>query len=113
MVTGSKQVLLSEAISANGTTTTSSSALPPGSKNLILLLTISDHTAGSFDLTVEHSPDGINWETLGTVATASADGIEFTRITDSSFHLFRAVLIASGGANATVECAIAHTPNRL
>lgn len=114
MVTGSKQVLLSEAIAANGLTTSKASGLQPGSKNLILLTTVSNYTDGSYALEIEHSPDGQNWFSLGTVATLSAAGAAFTRITDSCFHLFRAKLTASAvTSGADVECSIAHTPNRL
>lgn len=114
MVTGSKQVLLSGAITANGTTTSAASSLQSGSKNLILLTTVSNHTDGSYALEIEHSPDGTNWFSLGTVAAQAADGASFTRITDSSFHIFRAKLTASGvTTGATVECSIMHTPNRL
>lgn len=114
MVTGSKKVLLSQSISANGVTTGEAFELSPGSKNLILLTTVSNYTDGSYAVEIEHSPDGVNWESYGTVAAQAADGIELTRIADTAFHLFRAKLTASAvTTGATVECSIMFTPNRL
>lgn len=114
MVTGSKKVLLSQSISANGVTTSEASELSPGSKNLILLTTVSNYTDGLYALEVEHSPDGVNWESYGTVSAATAAGIELTRVSTSSFHLFRAKLTASAViTGADVECSIMFTPNRL
>lgn len=114
MVTGSKQVLISEDIAANGNTTSNAVEIQPGSKNLILLTTVSNRTDGTYALDIEHSPDGVNWISLGTVAGLSLNGMAFTRVTDSSFHLFRAVLTSSAVTiGATLECSIMYTPNRL
>ena len=116
MVTGSKLILLSQAVAADGTVTGSAASLQSGSKALILLTTVSNYTDGSYALEVEHSPDGVNWASLGTVSGVAANGIAFTRVpeTDHAFHIFRAKLTASGvTTGATVECSIMSTPNRL
>ena len=114
MVTGGKLVLLSQNVSADGTITSSAKSLNPGDKNLILTTKVSNRTDGSYALEIEHSPDGVNWLSLGTVSGLAADGIAITRISDSSFHILRAKLTASAvTTGADVECSISFTHSRL
>ena len=42
----------------------------------VAVLTVANRTGGDTDGTVEHSPDGSNWETIATFTTLSADGID-------------------------------------
>jgi len=115
MVTGSKLVLIPQSTVDTDTATTGDAfSLTPGSSNLILVTEVSDRTDGTYALEVEHSPDGVNWLSLGTVAGILANGIAITRITDSAFHLFRAILTSTVTTDgADVSCYISFTPNRL
>jgi hypothetical protein len=114
MVTGSSEVFINQAVTADGDILSANKSLPAGSKNLILLTKVSDFTDGSYVLEIEHSPDGVNFASYGVVPAQAADGISYLEIDDSAFHIFRAKLTSSGvTVGASVQCSVQFTPNRL
>lgn len=113
MVSGSKEVAISQAIGTNDTFSGSFS-LPNGNKGLMLLLKSNDFTDGSYTAELFHSPDGVNFASLGSTAALTAAGMQFLAISASSFHVFRIDVTSTGvTTGATIEAALCHTPNRL
>ena len=93
MVLGQKLVGFNETIASNGTFYKKGSVQK--SEELILVLKVEDRTDGTYNLELEHSPDGDNWASLGSTAALSANGMVFLRISLSSFHIFRFKLTSS------------------
>lgn len=107
MISGNKTIYLDQTIDSNTTTVGETITLPNGAINLIILCKVSNRTDGTYTLTIEHSPDGENYDILDSVSAISADGIEYERVTVSSFHKLRASLLSSGvTTGADVECSI-------
>ena len=83
------------------TTTTGDKVSLPRSKDFIGTLVVSGNT-GTVDCVIQHSPDGVNWFTLGTFAQiAVGTGSEALNITIPVLPNVRGVATLS--ANATVE----------
>ena len=113
MVSGSKEVAFNQDILTDEVKE-KEFTLPSGSKNLILMLKISNYTDGNYSLDLGHSPDESNYDTLAQIAAQSADGLFYIRITDSSFHSFKITLTsASVTTGAKIEASLVYTPPRL
>lgn len=113
MVAGSKIVGISQDIDSNDTFE-AKFALMNGAKNLILLLKVENYADGTYNLELEHSPDGSNFDSLGSTAALSADGIAYLRITDSAFESFKVKMTSSGvTSGAKIEASLFYTDNRL
>jgi hypothetical protein len=109
MISGQKNVAISENISGNGTTTSDNFSLPSGSDGLILQCVASNRNDGSFTAELEHSPDGVNFKSAGITAALAADGLEFIRLDDSLFHIMRIKLVASAvTTGADLLCALSY-----
>lgn len=108
MSVGNKQILLeAQVVAADGTTKGSTIDLPPFAKDFIVACEVSSRTDGTYTLTVEHSPDGTNWFTLGAVAAISSNIMSIKVVTTQSFHHVRSSLLAaSTTSGATIECTI-------
>lgn len=114
MVTGSNEVFIDESVSSDGSIISDIKALPPGSKGLLVSCIVSNRVDGSYQIALEHSPDGVNFAPISSTALLSADGIEHFEITTSTFHIFRATLTSSSvTSGADVKCLISYTPNKL
>jgi hypothetical protein len=113
MVAGSKQVGIHKAITANGTEEATTS-LMSGAKNLILLIEVSDYTDGSYDLELFHSPNGSDFESLGSCPTISAAGFAKFEVSGAVFETFKLELTSSlVTSGATIKASIMYTANRL
>ena len=114
MVSGNKIVLLKQSIDSSTTTESAAQGLVPGAQGLIAYCKVSNHTDGTYTLTIEQSPDGENWETLQAVAAVSVDGFAKAIVTDSAtFGIFRASLVSAGvTTGADVECSLYYNPNK-
>jgi len=98
-------VLLNESIISSTTTLGDSLSLSNYNVDLIAACTISNRVDGTYTLTVEHSPDGVNWLTLDSCAAISANGIVIKEISASSLYYVRASLLSgSVTTGADVEC---------
>ena len=58
--------------------------------------------AGTFNVTIQDSPDGENWLTYATFAAAAANGVELVTPTRLPFSNVRAVVTTAGGPDATL-----------
>jgi hypothetical protein len=73
------------------------------------LLKVSEYQDGSFSAVVEHSPDGVNWETIATLPALSANGIQVVEVTATVFPKVRARLTVAGATlGAKIECSLLH-----
>jgi hypothetical protein len=104
MAAGNHVELSSSAITTNTTTLSTGKSIPLMATELIIASTVSARTDGTYTVTVEHSPDGTNWFTLGATAAQSANGTVITAITVNCFHIVRAsILSAAVVSGATVN----------
>ena len=115
MVSGSKQVAISQLIDSDVITTSSSFSLENGAKGLILVCKSDSYTDGSFTAELEESPDGTAWFSLGSAPALAAAGAQLFKVTASStFHVFRIKITSTGTTSgAELEAALHYTPNRL
>lgn len=93
-------------ISSNTTTVSTAQCLSNKATGLIITSQVSNRTDGTYTTTVEHSPDGTNWFTLGSTAAQSANGMVILRITDACFQNLRASILSSAvttGAKVSVR----------
>lgn len=96
----------STAIDSDATTVGSTKSLAQTSIELIITSEVSGRVDGTFTTTVQHSPDGINWFTLGATAAQSADGMVIGLVTQNCFHNVRASILSASttdGANVSVR----------
>lgn len=64
-----------------------------------------ENAAGlTLDVVIQHSADGENWSTLGTLPQLTANGVSEVQITNSAFPNVRANVTITGSADVT--CAI-------
>jgi len=68
----------------------------------VAILKVSDHSAGDVDGVVEHSHDKINWVTVATFSTLSADGVDHQEISKFLLPYVRAKMTKTEAAKATV-----------
>jgi hypothetical protein len=100
------ELLPTTLIDADTTTLGSTKSLPQTAIELIITSEVSGRTDGTFTVTVQHSPDGTNWFTLGAVAAQSANGMGIALVTQNCFHLVRASVLSASttdGANISVR----------
>ena len=91
-----------QSLSAN--LTTDSETLSQGDGDLIALLKLENAAGANISMDIEHSPDGVNWLTLDSVAALTADGVGIQRITNTAFPKVRAqVNVAAGSADVTAQ----------
>lgn len=108
MVLGQKAIGFSQAVEADGTFYSSVSIQK--SEQLILVLQVSDRVDGTYNLELEHSPDGVSYKSLGSVTALSADGMETLAITVPTFHLFRFKLVSSSVTDgAFIKAFVVHS----
>lgn len=107
MAAGNNVHLMSaQLIDSDATTVTAVKSIPIGAVELIITSTVSGRTDGTFTTTVQHSPDGVNWFTLGATAAQSADGMVILAVTVNCFHIVRASVLSAtttDGANVDVK----------
>lgn len=60
-------------------------------------LILTNSAAGNFSAIIEHSPDGTNWSTVGTIAAQVGDGVSDIDITGFMYPLVRANVTRVGG----------------
>lgn len=98
-------LLPSTAITADGTTSGSTIELPSFAQDFIATCEVSGRTDGTYTLTVQHSPDNVNWFTLDAVAAISSNIMAIKAVSGSSFVFVRASLLAASvTTGATVKC---------
>lgn len=98
------QLYGSTVIASSTTTLGTAHSLVDPAVELIITSTVSNRTDGTFTVTVQHSPDGTNWFTLGATAAQSSNGMVITLVTQNVFHNVRAsILSAAVTAGAEVE----------
>ena len=84
-----------------------------GSSQFVAALTLTNRTAGTYDVLLQHSPDGSNWTTLATFATLSANGHQLVQVSAGVLPRLRAnVTVTSGPGNANVEVRLWFDPSR-
>jgi len=99
-------VLLSESIGTNTTTVGETKNLNNYSVDLIAACKVSNRADGTYTLTIQHSPDGINWLTLDACAAISANGIVIKEISATPLQYVKASLLSASivTTGADVEC---------
>lgn len=89
-------------IAAN--TTSDSQTLPQKATDFVAFLKIENYVAGTYNVTIEHSGNGVDYTALASFAALSANGSEYVQITDSVLSHVRAVVTVAGGdADVTVD----------
>jgi len=71
--------------------------------DFIAMLKLENTAGAAVAGTIQHSPDGENWETLVTFSGLAADGIETNEISAFIYPRVRANLTVAGGS-ADVSC---------
>lgn len=107
MVTGEKRVGINSTITANGTTTADFS-LQMGARSLIVCCEASNLTDGSYTVKLQHSPDGVTFEDVGSATAAlTADGFKIVRISETTLPILRLELTASAvTTGADIICSV-------
>jgi hypothetical protein len=93
-------------VSVSGTTTGSAVVLEPHMTNFVGYLDVSALGAGTTcTVTIQHSPDGTNWFTLGAFTGAAATGKQIIQITANVLgHVRTTSTCAAGTTTATISC---------
>ena len=90
-------------VSLSGNSVSSVQNTQQGELDYIAMLKLANTSGATVGGTIEHSPDGINWETLATFSALTADGIDSQEISSFVYPKVRANLTVSGGS-ADVSC---------
>jgi len=99
MASGVKLSLIPQTTHAAATTTTgASNNVELHHKELILVSQIASFTAGSFTVTLQHSPDGVTWLDLVSCDAQTANGMKIKEVSGFNFHFVRAVAVSTGGS---------------
>lgn len=113
MVAGSKQVAVSKTISLNGVEEAVTS-LMSGAKNILLVIEISNYVDGSYVLELSHSPNGSDYEVLGSCAALAANGFEKFIVSGPTFETFKLKVTSSTvTSGADIKASLIYTSNRL
>ena len=62
----------------------------------------------NFDVLIQHSVDGVNWETLITFTTITADGIETIDVDNTTGHVYRYVRanVTRNSGSGDITCSL-------
>ena len=102
MSSAAKLNLIEENIAANKNSDKKSTAV--GQVDFVGALTITNYVSGTYTVLIEHSADGVNWQTLITFANLSADGHETVEATLKVLPNVRAnITVAGGDADVKVD----------
>jgi len=100
MASVNRIVVLSDTLTATGIAKNVGTELYQ--TDFVAVLKVSSVDVGTFDLKIEHSADGTNFEDLAVFAQLAGAGYETIQITDHVLPVVRANYILAGGASSVV-----------
>jgi hypothetical protein len=104
------ELLPSTLIDSDTTTLGSTKSIPHTATEIIITSEVIARTDGTFTVTVQHSPDGTNWFTLGAAAAQSANGMVIALVTQNCFHNVRASVASTSTTDgASVKVRLYHS----
>ena len=78
-------------------------SLEPKQTDLIAFAKTAAGAAGNTTVTIEHSPDSVNWFTLASIPVIAGVGANKVDITTPAFANIRSSSVLTGTADVTVE----------
>lgn len=106
MSSGYNKVLFDAVIDSDTTTVSKGFDFQSFASDLILVSTVSDRVDGTYTVTLQESPDNVNWYDVSACDAQNADGQKIKKITVTTFSFLRASILSAAttdGANVKVS----------